>query len=68
MSTKYMIDNEELAIIQLCHLLRSMGCGIAHDELQDIVSNITNLNLDEHDVISVSDKLYMGFSVDMMSI
>jgi len=37
-----------------------MGCGITSDELQDIVSSITNFNLDECDVVSVSDKVVHG--------
>jgi len=59
-STKYLTDNEELAIIQLCRLLGGMGYGITRDELQDIVSSITNFNLDECDIISVSDKVVCG--------
>jgi len=50
-------ENEELAIIQLCHLLGSMGYGITHDKLQEIVSSITNYNLDGNDVVTVLDKI-----------
>jgi len=57
LATRYLTENEELAIIQLCHLLGSMGYGITHDELQAIVSSITNYNLDECDVVAVSDKI-----------
>ncbi len=60
MSTKYLTDNEELAIIQLCRLLGSMGYGITRDELQDIVSSITNFDLDERDIVAVSDKVVRG--------
>jgi len=60
MATKYLTDNEELAIIQLCRLLGGMGYGITRDELQDIVSSITNFDLDERDAISVSDKVVRG--------
>ncbi len=59
-STKYLTDNEELAIIQLCRLLGGMGYGITRDELQDIVSSITNFDLDERDVVDVSDKVVHG--------
>jgi len=34
-----------------------MGYGITRDELQEIVSSITNYNLDERDVVAVSDKI-----------
>ena len=40
--TRYLSDNEELAIIHLCRLLGGMGYGITRDELQDIISNVTN--------------------------
>ena len=60
MATKYLTDNEELVIIQLCHLLGGMGYSITHDELQDIVSSITNFDLDKRDAISVSDKVVCG--------
>jgi len=59
-STRYLSDNEELAIIQLCHLLGSMGYGITRDELQDIVSGITNWQNDEREFVYVSDKIVHG--------
>ncbi len=59
-STRYLSDNEELAIIQLCHLLGSMGYGIMHDKLQDIVSGITNWQNDEREFVDVSDKIVRG--------
>jgi len=37
-----------------------MGYGITHDELQDIVSNITNWHADECEVVEVSDKIVHG--------
>ena len=59
-STRYLTDNEELEVIQLCRLLGNMGYGITRDELQDIVSNITNWQADEREVVEVSDKIVRG--------
>jgi len=59
-STQYLTDHEELEVIQLCHLLGSMGYGITCDELQDIVSNITNWQANECEVVEVSDKIVRG--------
>jgi len=67
MATKYLTDNEELAIIQLCRLLGGMGYGITRDELQDIVSSITNFDLDKLMPFLSPTKLCTGFSADMMS-
>ncbi len=55
-----MTDNEELTIIQLYRLLGSMGYGITHDELQEIVSNVTNFDVDEREKIEVTDKVVRG--------
>ncbi len=54
------MDNEELAIIQLCHLLGGMGYGITHDELQEIISNLTNFDVDEQEKVEVTDKVVRG--------
>jgi len=58
--SRYLSDNEELAIIQLCCLLGSMWYGITHDKLQDIISNVTNWNTDEWEFVEVSDKVVHG--------
>ncbi len=55
-----MTDNEELAIVQLCHLLGSMGYGITCDELQEIVSNLTNFDVDKQEKVEVTDKVVRG--------
>jgi len=54
------MDNKELTIIQLCHLLGSMGYGITCDELQEIVSNIINFDIDEQEKVEVTDKVVRG--------
>jgi len=59
-STRYLTDNEELAIIQLCRLLGGMGYGITRDELQEIISNLTNFDVDEREKVEVTDKVVRG--------
>jgi len=56
-TTRYLSDNKELSIIQLCHVLGAMGYGITCDELQEIVSNLTNFDVDEQESQEVSDKV-----------
>jgi len=46
-ATRYLSENEELSIIQMCRLLGSMGYGITRDELQSFISTITNWQDDE---------------------
>ncbi len=58
--SRYLSDNEEHAIIQLCRLLGGMGYGITRDELQDIISSVTNWNTDEREFVEVSDKVVRG--------
>jgi len=58
-STRYLTDNEELTIIQLCSLLGSMGYGITRDELQEIVSKLTNFDV-EQEKVEVTDKVVRG--------
>jgi len=59
-TTRYLPDNEELSIIQLCCLLGAMGYGITCDELQEIVSNLTNFDVNERESQEVSDKVVRG--------
>ena len=37
-----------------------MGYGITHDELQEIVSDVTNFDVDERERHEVSDKVVRG--------
>jgi len=55
-ATRYLSENEELSIVQLCHLLGSMGYGITRDELQSFISTITNWQIDERESVEVSEK------------
>ncbi len=59
-STRYLTDNEELAIVHLCRLLGSMGYGITRDELHEIINDVTNCNCDERERVDVSDKVIRG--------
>jgi len=64
---RYLTDNEELAILQLCHLLGSMGYGITCDKLQEIVSNLTNFDVYEQEIHKVSDKVVRGLFINMVT-
>ena len=59
-ATRYLSENEELSIVQLCHLLGSMGYGITRDELQSFISTITNWQIDECESVEVSEKIVRG--------
>jgi hypothetical protein len=37
-ATRYLTDNEELAIVQIARLMGSCGAGIGRDELLDIIN------------------------------
>jgi len=59
-ATRYLSENEELSIVQLCRLLGSMGYGITRDELQSFISTVTNWQIDERESVEVSEKIVRG--------
>jgi len=56
-ATRYLSENEELSIVQLCCLLGSMGYGITSDKLQSFISTITNWQIDECKIVEVSENI-----------
>ena len=54
------MDDEALSIIHLCCLLGSMGYSISSDELQGIVTDVTNFDVDEQERVEVSEKIVRG--------
>jgi len=57
---RYLTDDEELSIIHLCRLLGAMGYGLSSDELQGIVTDVTNFDVDEQERVEVSEKIARG--------
>ncbi len=59
-SHRYLTDNEELAIVQLCRVLASMGNGVSKQEVLKMIDEYIHIKEDERKREECSKKVLRG--------
>ena len=59
-NTRYLTDNEERSLVQLCTVLGSMGYGLTRDDLHGFADALVNKDVDERQRIPISKHVTEG--------